>query len=126
MASKGRQDISGATTGCRYRRPTTLDELNRQLLAACQQDEQRRIGGRAQTVGAGDGDRAGASVAVGQEGMDLAEMSFRPVDGMGCVKVRTNTYSVPVPAGTESRPKCYPAGGVVARRAVCGSPRALL
>jgi hypothetical protein len=36
---------------------------------------------------------------LAEEGFDLAEVSFGLVDGKGCVKVRTNSYSVPVAAG---------------------------
>src|SRR5437016_14534451 len=32
------------------------------------------------------------------EGFDLAEVSFPTVDSSGCVRVRTNFYSTPVPA----------------------------
>jgi hypothetical protein len=35
-----------------------------------------------------------------EEGFDLAEVSFPHVDSLGRVKVRTNAYSVPLPAGT--------------------------
>jgi len=32
-----------------------------------------------------------------QEGFDLAQTSFPTVNGLGCAKVLTNTYSVPLP-----------------------------
>lgn len=38
-----------------------------------------------------------------EEGLDLAEVCFPIVDSKGCVKVRTNGYSVPVRAGTTVR-----------------------
>ena len=34
------------------------------------------------------------------EPFDLAEISFPTVDGLRCVRVRTNRYSVPLPPGT--------------------------
>ena len=44
---------------------------------------------------------------LAEEGFDLAETSFPTVDGMGCVKVRTNFYSVPVRAGSVVEAKVY-------------------
>ena len=37
-------------------------------------------------------------LALPVEGFDLAEISFPIVDGGGCVRIRTNTYSTPVRA----------------------------
>jgi hypothetical protein len=60
------------------------------------------------------------------EGFDLAEVSFPRVDGSGCVRVRTNFYSVPVRAGKAVEAKIYPAhvelwqeGECVARHERC-------
>jgi hypothetical protein len=39
----------------------------------------------------------------------LAETSFPVVDGQGCVKVRTNRYSVPLRAGTKTQARLLPA-----------------
>jgi len=85
-----------------------LAELNRQLLKACQDDERRTIAGREQAVG--------ASLLVERdhllplvEGFDLAQVSFPTVNGFGCVKVLTNAYSVPLPAGTQVQAKVYAA-----------------
>ena len=39
--------------------------------------------------------------------MDLAQTSFPTVNGLGCVKVLTNTYSVPLPAGAQVQAKAY-------------------
>jgi hypothetical protein len=41
------------------------------------------------------------------EGMDLAQTSFPTINGLGCVKVLTNAYSVPLPAGTQVQAKIY-------------------
>ena len=38
---------------------------------------------------------------------DLAEVSFPKVDGSGCVRVRTNFYSVPLPVDTRVQAKVY-------------------
>jgi transposase len=86
-----------------------LEELNRQLMAACQQDQQRRIGDRAQNVGAGMAIEREHLLPLAEEGFDLAEVSFGLVDGKGCVKVRTNSYSVPVPAGIRVQVRVLPA-----------------
>lgn len=87
-----------------------LAALNAQLLKACQQDEHRTIAGREQTVG--------ASLLVERdhllplaEGFDLTQVSFPTVNGLGCVKVLTNAYSVPLPAGVQVQAKVY-AGSV--------------
>jgi len=60
------------------------------------------------------------------EGADLAQTSFPTVNGLGCVKVLTNTYSVPLPAATQVQAKAYAsrielwhAGRCVARHERC-------
>ena len=102
-----------------------LASLNQQLMQACQQDEHRTIAGREQTVG--------ASLLVERdhllplmEGFDLAQVSFPTVNGFGCVKVLTNAYSVPLPAGVQVQAKVYAAtvelwqeGRCVARHERC-------
>lgn len=89
--------------------PKAMDvaERNRQLLDGCQQDEHRRIAGREQTVGAGMMIEREHLLPLASEGADLAQTSFPAVNGLGCVKVLTNTYSVPLPAGTQVQAKAY-------------------
>ena len=89
--------------------PKAMDvaERNGQLLAACQQDEHRLIAGREQTVGAGTVIEREHLLSLVAEGADLAQTSFPTVNGLGCVKVLTNTYSVPLPAGTQVQAKAY-------------------
>lgn len=82
-------------------------DLNRQLLIACQQDEHRVITGREQTVGAGLVMEREHLLPLATEGADLAQTSFPTVNGLGCVKVLTNSYSVPLPAGTQIQAKAY-------------------
>jgi transposase len=82
-------------------------DLNRQLLIACQQDEHRVITGREQTVGAGLVMEREHLLPLATEGADLAQTSFPTVNGLGCVKVLTNAYSVPLPAGTQIQAKAY-------------------
>ena len=105
-----------------------LEELNKELLAACQKDQQRTIRGRGQSVGVEMHAEQGHLLPLPREGFDLAEVSFPTVDGAGCVRVRTNFYSVPVRAGTAVEAKVYPAhvelwheGGCVARHERCYS-----
>jgi hypothetical protein len=43
------------------------------------------------------------------EGFELAETSFPLVDGQGCVRVRTNRYSVPLRAGSKTQARLLPA-----------------
>jgi hypothetical protein len=85
-----------------------LAALNQQLLEGCQQDEHRTIAGREQ--------RIGASLLIEREhllplaeGFDLAQVSFPTVNGFGCVKVLTNAYSTPLPAGVPVQSKVYAA-----------------
>ena len=103
-----------------------LAHLNAQLLQGCRDDEARRIGNRPQTVGQGmriEHDHLLSSVG---EGFSLAEESFPTVDSKGCVRVRTNFYSVPVKAHTVVHAKVLPAyvevwheGRCVARHERC-------
>ena len=81
--------------------------LNRQLLVACQQDEHRLIAGHVQTVGSGLLIEREHLLPLAEEGIDLAQTSFPTVNGLGCAKVLTNTYSVPLPAGTQVQAKAY-------------------
>jgi len=83
-----------------------VEVLNQQLLAACQKDEHRPIAGREQTVGAGLPVEREHLLPLA-EGMDLAQTSFPTINGLGCVKVLANAYSVPLPAGTQAQAKAY-------------------
>jgi transposase len=77
-----------------------LAELNRQLLASCRADEQRVIAGREQSVGAALLVERDHLLPLVPEGIDLAHITFPTVNSLGCVKVLTNAYSVPLKAGT--------------------------
>jgi hypothetical protein len=77
-----------------------LDALNAQLLAGCRADEQRVIQGRAQSVGEAVTIERASLRPVATEPFDLQEISFPQVDGAGCVRVKTNPYSVPAAVGT--------------------------
>lgn len=80
-------------------RARDLEELNRQLLAACQLDEARTVAGREQGVGAAMLVERAHLLPLAEEGFDLVEVSFPTVTSLGSVKVKTNAYSVPVQAG---------------------------
>jgi hypothetical protein len=84
-----------------------IAELNQQLLAACQQDEQRTIAGREQSVGVALLLEREHLLPLAVEGADLAQTSFPSVNSLGCAKVLTNAYSVPLPAGTQVQAKIY-------------------
>jgi len=105
-----------------------LEELNEQLLAACQQDQRRTINGREASIGTAIRAEREHLLPLPSEGFDLAEVGFPTVDGSGCVRVRTNLYSVPVRAGTAVEAKVYSAqvelwheGQCVARHERCYS-----
>jgi transposase len=84
-------------------------DLNEQLLAACQVDQQRLIGQREVTVGVGMEVERQHLLALPEEPFEIAEVSFPKVDAKGCVKVRTNFYSTPLAAGTTVRVRLLPA-----------------
>jgi transposase len=77
-----------------------LADLNAQLLRACQADEGRILSGRQEPVGAALLIERVHLLPLADEGFDLVEISFPTVNSLGCVKVKTNAYSVPVRAGT--------------------------
>jgi transposase len=89
--------------------PEAIDiaELNRQLLASCHEDERRIIAGREQSVGAGVVVEREHLLPLAAEGMDLAQTTFPTVNSLGCAKVLTNAYSVPLKAGTQVQAKIY-------------------
>lgn len=85
-----------------------LAELNALLLRACQQDQHRRIEGKAMPVGAAMEIERQHLLPLAAEGFELAETSFPIVDGKGCVRVRTNWYSTPMRPGTRVRVRLFP------------------
>ncbi len=77
-----------------------LDALNAQLLAGCRADEARVIHPRTHTVGEAVTIERASLRPLAAEPFDLQEVSFPQVDGAGCVRVKTNPYSVPATVGT--------------------------
>jgi hypothetical protein len=82
-----------------------LATLNQQLLRACQQDEQRILAGRDQSLGAALLIERNHLLPVAAEGMDLTQVSFPAVNNQGCVPVLTNAYSAALPPGTQVQAK---------------------
>ena len=83
------------------------EALNLFLLTASREDEQRWIGERTQTVGAGMNLEREHLQALAEEGFDLAAIHFPHVNASGCVKVLTNFYSVPLPVGVAVQAKVH-------------------
>jgi hypothetical protein len=77
------------------------------LVEAPRNDEQRLIGERAQTVGAGMNLEREHLGALAEEGLDLAAIHFPHVNASGCAKVLTNFYSDPLPVGVEVQAKVH-------------------
>jgi Mu transposase, C-terminal domain len=89
-------------------RAQDLDELNAQLLAACRDDERRQIAGHPQTVGAATIAERAQLLPLAEQDFELAEISFPRVDGLGCVRVKTNLYSAPASPGRTVEVRLYP------------------
>jgi hypothetical protein len=101
------------------------EELDALLLRSSKEDEQRIIGERMQTVGAGMSLEQEHLKRL-KEGFDLAAVHFPHVNTSGCAKVLTNFYSVPLPVGLEVQAKVHSAyveiwhqGECVARHERC-------
>jgi transposase len=78
-----------------------IEELNRYLEKCCRQDQHRVLSGRSETVGAAMLHEQPHLLPLITEPFELAETSFPTVDGLRCVRVRTNRYSIPLPPGTK-------------------------
>lgn len=107
-------------------RARDLADLNAQLLQACREDEGRILSGRQETVGAALLTERAHLLPLADEDFDLDEVSFPTVNSVGCVKVKTNAYSVPLRAGTTVAVKLsattvaiWHAGRCVARHERC-------
>ena len=78
-----------------------LDELNAYLERCCRKDHSRMLAGCSETVGAAMLIEQAHLLPLAAELFDLAEISFPAVDGLRCVRVRTNRYSVPLRPGAK-------------------------
>jgi len=74
--------------------------LNRKLLGDCRADESRILAGQAECVGKKLLAEKEHLLPLAAEPFDLAEVSYPRVDQTGCAKVRTNSYPVPLKAGS--------------------------
>jgi transposase len=86
-----------------------LAELNVWLEAACRDEEHRVLTGRSQPVGEAMNIEREHLLSMAMEGFDLADISFPTVDAKGCVRVKTNSYSVPLTPGWRVQAKTYAA-----------------
>jgi len=84
-----------------------LEEFNARLRADCDKDQERQIAGKPMRVGAGMRVEREHLLPMAAEPFDLAEVSFPVVDGLGCVRVRTNAYSTPLSAGRSVQARIY-------------------
>ena len=101
------------------------EELHALLREGSRKDEQRIIGDRPETVGAGM-ILEREHLRPLKEGFDLAAIHYPKVNASRCVRVLTNFYSVPLPVGLEVQVKVYAAyveiwhqGQCVARHERC-------
>jgi len=85
------------------------EELNTFLLEESKRDEQRIIGERSHSVGAGMCLEREHLLPVAEEGFQLAAVHFPTVNNQRCVRVLTNFYSVPAPVGSEVQAQVYAA-----------------
>lgn len=81
--------------------------LNELLRGASVEDERRVIGERTVSVGAAMALEREHLLPLAKEGFDLAAVRFPVVNTSGCVRVLTNLYSAPLPAGTEVEAKIH-------------------
>ncbi len=103
-----------------------LEDLNQQLMKGCREDEHRHIASHPELVGVAMIKERNALLAPVEHGFDLSEVCFPQVDGLGCVRVRTNLYSVPVKPGTTVEVRIRPShvevceeGRLIARHERC-------
>ena len=64
-----------------------LEQLNKDLLRACCEDQKRQIAGKPLYIGAAMVVERDHLLPFAEPGFDLAEVSFPMVDGLGCVRV---------------------------------------
>jgi transposase len=84
-----------------------LDELNAYLERCCREDQGRILSGRTETVGAAMLAEQPHLLPLAAEPFELAEIGFPTVDGLRCVRVRTNRYSAPLKPGTKVEARVY-------------------
>jgi transposase len=85
-----------------------LAELNAQLLGACREDERRSIVGLSESVGALMIEERAHLLPLAEQGFELADILFPRVDGLGCIRVRTNLYWAPAAPGKTVEVRLHP------------------
>jgi hypothetical protein len=103
-----------------------LEVLNGYLRQGCVEMLGRIIAGRTMTIGKALEEERSHLQLLAAEGFELEETTFPQVDGKGCVKVRTNSYSTPCQPGVRVMVKLWPSvvvvwkdGELVARHERC-------
>ena len=103
-----------------------LDELNQYLLECCQQDRERCIEGRTESVSAAFQREQSQLTKRPEEDFEMSEMIACVVDPNGCVNAKYNRYSTPLRPGVRvdvgidaSHVTVYAQGGQVARHERC-------
>lgn len=96
-----------ATTIWPMPKAANLEELNGHMMEASREDACRVISGRDIRVGDAMHLEREHSLPLAREGFQLAGVHFPSVNMHGTVKVLTNFYSAPLPAGLEVQVKVY-------------------
>jgi hypothetical protein len=86
----------------------SLEQLNALLLDGCHEDEQRQVAGRAVPIGGAMVEERDRLLELAEQGFEVGDLCFPRVDGLGCVRVRTNVYSVPARPGQTVEVRLYP------------------
>jgi hypothetical protein len=76
--------------------------LNAYLERCCREDQGHVLAGRSGKIGAAMLVEQSHLLPLAAEPFDLAEISFPTVDGLRCLRVRTNRYSVPLQKSSHS------------------------
>lgn len=77
------------------------------------------LSGRTETVGVAMVHEQSYLLPLAKEPFELVESSFPTVDGLRCVRVRTNRYSVPLPPGTTVDGKIHAAYLEIWHEGIC-------
>lgn len=85
-----------------------LGSLNELLLSRCIESQKHTIHGRPITVGVAMEQERPHLLPLAAEGFEMEETLFPVVDGKGCVKVKTNWYSTPLPPGVRPVVRVWP------------------
>ena len=92
-----------------------LEALNAMLRRGCVEMGDHKLAGKTTTIGEDWKEELGYLRPLLALGFELEETSFPQVDGKGCVKVKTNSYSTPCPAGVRVMVKLWPSVVVIWR-----------